>query len=415
MKVQPQERTMLADRNTEFTHATPSPNTPDIEIGRCSFEYITKRIENKSPQAEAPESKRGLSPDEATSPSKRPRISPPRSNDKKKVSPLEYWTNELRWPKEYLNRSFVALPHLPLPHRRKRKVPFIKARNIRFCSRPRIVLCANRSWVSRIQAKPSAGPSLKPSKYFPGIRCSMMIASTRRVKWNEAKVVQDITRVIVPSAQSLAICGSKHLKPLTESPAYAVGFERNALNEDQLKRIRPFVGDFSDISLFLGTWYMYFPFLTCEVKCGAGALDVADRQNAHSMTLAVRGIVEHFRLVKREKDLHREILAFSVSHDDREVRIYGHYPVIDGKQTTCYRHLIHESVFAALGGKEEWTAYKFTKNVYDIWMPTHLKRICSVIDDLPLDLDFEVLQQTEPGESGLPQDLEIHSLCGPKI
>ena len=30
---------------------------------------------------------------------------------------------------------------------------------------------------------------------------------------------------------------------------------------------------------------LYFPFLACEVKCGARDLDVADRQNAHSMTL----------------------------------------------------------------------------------------------------------------------------------
>jgi len=36
---------------------------------------------------------------------------------------------------------------------------------------------------------------------------------------------------------------------------------------------------------------MYFPFLTCEVKCGAAALDVADRQNAYSMTMAVRVLV----------------------------------------------------------------------------------------------------------------------------
>ncbi len=49
---------------------------------------------------------------------------------------------------------------------------------------------------------------------------------------------------------------------------------------------------------------MYFPFLTCEVKFGAAALDVADRQNAHSMTLAVRGVVELFRLKKRERELH---------------------------------------------------------------------------------------------------------------
>ena len=54
----------------------------------------------------------------------------------------------------------------------------------------------------------------------------------------------------------------------------------------------------------MATWQMYFPFLTCEVKCGNLALDITDRQNAHSMTLAVRGIVELFTLVKREKELY---------------------------------------------------------------------------------------------------------------
>lgn len=43
----------------------------------------------------------------------------------------------------------------------------------------------------------------------------------------------------------------------------------------------------------------------------AAALDIADRQNAHSMALAVRAVVELFRLVKRE-EMHREIPTFSV-------------------------------------------------------------------------------------------------------
>jgi hypothetical protein len=43
-------------------------------------------------------------------------------------------------------------------------------------------------------------------------------------------------------------------------------------------------------------------------------------------------------------------------------------------------------------------------------MPTHLKRICSVIDTLP---NFEVSQQSEPGESGLSQVLESHNLLEP--
>jgi hypothetical protein len=126
---------------------------------------------------------------------------------------------------------------------------------------------------------------------------------------NEAKVVQDITRLLVPSAQSLAVRDAKHLKCTIESvnegwnnsipflgprpqPDYAVGFKRTAFTENQLSKIKPILGDIMDESFFMATYYMYFPFLTCEVKCGAAALDIADRQNAHSMTLAVRAIVE---------------------------------------------------------------------------------------------------------------------------
>ena len=83
------------------------------------------------------------------------------------------------------------------------------------------------------------------------------------------------------------------------------------------------------------------------------------------MTMAVRGVVDLFRLVKREKELHQEILAFSISHNDRTVRIYSHYLVINGKDTTYYHHLIHTFDFIALDGKEKWTAYKFTKNIYN--------------------------------------------------
>jgi hypothetical protein len=108
------------------------------------------------------------------------------------------------------------------------------------------------------------------------------------------------------------------------------------------------------------------------------------------MTIAVRGIVEFFKLAKREKELHREILAFSISHDHAAVRIYGHYPVIDGNKTTFYRHTIRRFDFTELDGKEKWSAYKFTKNLYDVWMPTHFKRLCSVIDELPRDPNFSV-------------------------
>ena len=245
---------------------------------------------------------------------------------------------------------------------------------------------------------------------------------------NEAMVIRDIALLIVPSAQTLATYGATDLDHLFEcvnegwnaaipfhgtrpQPDYSVGFGRSAFTEQQLKRLEPLVGNILYNSklttFFMATYRMYFPFLTCEVKCGAAALDIADRQNAHSMTIAVRGVVELYRAVNREKELHREILAFSISHDHSAVRIYGHYALINGSTTTFYRHPIKKFDFTSEEGKDKWTAYKFTKNVYDVWMPTHLERICSVIDQLPPDLNFEVSQGSElqfTEASGLSQE-----------
>ena len=226
---------------------------------------------------------------------------------------------------------------------------------------------------------------------------------------NKAKIIQDITRLIVPSARHLAISGAKNLDILIESvnegwdnsipvtqhypqPDYAVGFSRSAFTEEQLQRLQPFVGELTDTSYFMATYNMYLPFFTCEVTCGATALVIEDRQNAHSMTLAVRAVVELFRLVKREREIDREILAFSISHDNQAVRIYGHYPVLDEKHNYYYRHPIRAFDFTNHDGKEKWTAYKFTKNVYELWMPKHFRRICSAINDIPRDVNFELSQ-----------------------
>ncbi|KAL8748256.1 MAG: hypothetical protein Q9184_007460, partial [Pyrenodesmia sp. 2 TL-2023] len=152
-------------------------------------------------------------------------------------------------------------------------------------------------------------------------------------------------------------------------------------------------------TLFMATTRMYFPFLTCEVKCGASALDIADRQNAHSMSVAARGIVELFKTVKRHKELDRRLLTFSISHDHRSVRIYGHYPVIDGDEYTFYRYSIDDFSITAGGGRAKWLAYKFVKSVYDIHSTALLKDICSAIDDLPRGIDFSLSQSVGFSES----------------
>ncbi|KAF2871234.1 hypothetical protein BDV95DRAFT_573569 [Massariosphaeria phaeospora] len=401
--------------------------------------------------------------------SKRPRTSPPeftatRPAIETPIDPVDYWRREQTWPKDYfepedtMNHLLARRKSTP-SLRRKRSEGSLAASSITpsdqkpreeksapyTTARYEILLETKGSYMGRYVGENEEGVSkeskgccqtlLETEQTIPGESmfedeffqdtCDMLRNR------NEAKVFQDISRLIVPSAQSLAIRGkkhgAKHLRHLIESvnegwnnsvpltgtrpqPDYSVGFKREAFTEEQREKLAPFIGDFiaGDQSFFMATYYMYFPFLTCEVKCGAAALDIADRQNAHSMTLAVRAVVELFRLVKREDEINREILAFSVSHDDQSVRIYGHYAVIDGPKTTFYRHSIRNFSFQELEGREKWTAYKFTKNVYDAWMPTHFKRLCLAIDDLPPELDFDVAPL--PQDSGLSQELESRHL-----
>ena len=226
------------------------------------------------------------------------------------------------------------------------------------------------------------------------------VTCQRMRRRNEAMVLVDITPLIVARAEILYTYGASHLKHLTEEfnaawykcfplvkgpnpqPDYSVGLKDSAFSRNQLKKLEPFVGSFQPTH-FMATEWMHFPFLTCEVKCGNEALNIADRQNAHNASVAANAVVELYRAVSRQNELHRTILTFSVSHDHQAVRIYGHYVLINGKDTSFYRHLIRNFSITDQDGKDKWTAYTFTKNIYDTFVPIHLERIYAAVDQLP--------------------------------
>ncbi len=225
---------------------------------------------------------------------------------------------------------------------------------------------------------------------------------------NEARVIQDIARLIVPSPETLTMFGATHLKHLIETvdeswiksiplvkgprpqPDFAVGVKPSAFTSDQLKKLQPSIGDWQTTSRLVATDEMYFPFLTSEVKCGNEALNIADRQNAHSAAVAANAIVELYRLVSRQDELNQKVLTFSISHDNEAVRIYGHYALIKEKHSLFYRYPVDKLDFTRKDGKEKWTPYTFTRNVYDKFYPIHHERICSAVDQLPNPEDFAV-------------------------
>ena len=235
---------------------------------------------------------------------------------------------------------------------------------------------------------------------------------------NEARVVRDLSPLLVPSAEILYFHGATNLEHLIETvdeswiksiplvkgprpqPDFAIGLKSSAFTSNQLKKLQPSVGDWQTTSRLMATDEMYFPFLTAEVKCGDEALNIADRQNAHSAAVAANAVVELYRLISRQDELNQKILTFSISHDNEAVRIYGHYALIKEKHSLFYRHPIKKFDFTSEDGKEKWTSYKFTRSVLEIFHPIHHERICSAVDLLPDPEDFAVesfsQQQTEP-------------------
>ncbi|KAK3900113.1 hypothetical protein C8A05DRAFT_45977 [Staphylotrichum tortipilum] len=385
---------------------TPSPQDPPAPVqsrGRKRKHSIEHALEAGPDPDPDPKRQRTSPPRPAEDAFSEPAIS---SGAHKHTDPVAFWAKEERWPKEQdwpdetsetdlpWTRSISATSTTPSDQkpREEKSAPY---RDPRY----KTLLETKGSFMDKSElgiideSKTLCQTLLETAQAEPQdslFRSDIFESTCRKVEdRNEARVIRDITPLIVPPAEILCTYGASHLKHFIESvnegwnnsdpvtstrpqPDYSVGFRRDAFTEDQLAKLSPFIGDFiaGDRSLFMATYYMYFPFLTCEVKCGAAALDIADRQNAHSMTLAVRGIVELFRAVKREDKVNRKIIAFSVSHD-------------------------HTS--------DKWTAYRFTKNVYDTWMPKHFENICSAINQLPSDLNFDVPPLSEA--TGLSQDL----------
>ncbi|MCJ1355109.1 MAG: hypothetical protein MMC33_005100 [Icmadophila ericetorum] len=253
--------------------------------------------------------------------------------------------------------------------------------------------------------------------------------ASRYLHRSETMVFRDITPLITPSAELLHVFGSTHLAHVREDinaiwtkciclasgprpkPDFAVGLKSSAFTGIELQKLTPYVGGPKEICFIKVTNDIFFPFLTCEAKCGEVGLTVADRQNAHSASIAVNAVVQLYKAVSREKEINKKILAFSISHDNETVRIYGHYALIQEDKISFYRYAIHKFDLTALDGKEKWTAYTFTKNLYDKFLPLHLERVKSAIIQLPDPKTFLISSFTSiasvEDESELPDSQKM--------
>lgn len=98
---------------------------------------------------------------------------------------------------------------------------------------------------------------------------------------------------------------------------------------------------------------MYFSFLTAKMKCDNESLNIANRQNAHSVVVVTNAVVELYRLVSRQDELNQKFLIFSILHDNEIVRMYEHYALIKKKHTLFYYHFIKKFDFISENDEEK--------------------------------------------------------------
>ena len=207
----------------------------------------------------------------------------------------------------------------------------------------------------------------------------------------EARIVRDLTPSLVPSAELLHICHKADLPHITEEvnalwdkcnsifgprpkPDFSAGMAESAFTQEELEQLKIYQTADTPCKV---TVDMYFPFLVAEVKSSERTLAEAERQATQSANIAVRAIIELFRRVSRENELHGKILAVSIVHDHQIARMHGYFAGTRSTKPKFFRRQIRSVDYTDRDSR--WTSYNLTRAVYEFIAPKHLERIRSVL------------------------------------
>ncbi|KKA16341.1 hypothetical protein T310_10075 [Rasamsonia emersonii CBS 393.64] len=261
------------------------------------------------------------------------------------TSALEHWVQEHTWPEGFgfsvCTRSMSGYrstyPGSDLKSPGRTESAYRNARYELHLEQERVYMTLDacgindrsKEWCRRLATTQHEVP---PRTLF---RDDLFASTIERTSGNEISLLRLIGDLIVPSAVSeSAFRGFEFTRfaeafqetwvdckplqyPPPPRPDYALGFPPSAFSEHHRQRLAPLLGGVEDPSELKATPRLYFPFLACEAKRLGGDLKVADRQNMHSMTLGVRAVVTLFQRAELAKELDREVLAFSISHDSQ--------------------------------------------------------------------------------------------------
>ncbi len=124
----------------------------------------------------------------------------------------------------------------------------------------------------------------------------------------------------------------------------------------------------------------------------------------HSCSVAVRAILrieqeaDKYRSEKKMESLSGRVLVFSISHDQQDTRLHGHYAIIQGEKWTYYRYRIRK--FDLTDNNSLLAIHNFVRNILKSHLPGHLQRLKDALTALP-DPNKPLESIGLPGSSGL--------------
>lgn len=322
----------------------------------------------------------------------------------KSRDPVAYWVETKRWPKDF-GKEDMSKSKENLTKRRSTSIHHSDRlerliKNGIFMRASVLMQRSSKDLCSSFLAG-DCTPGIYPG--YPSEQIDNVLARIQDL--NEGRLQRDITPWVVPSAENLYFSGKITSDYIGEEiqaqwtrcatmgstrpkPDYVAGLLRKAFTGEEVEKLKNIV---SLESPWLFTPNLCFPFLTCEAKTGLQGLDEADRQNIHSTSIAIRAIIELYKAafgtsVNRVNELYGKVLAFSVSHNNKQVNLYGHYCVPnDGPAggLNFFRYEIDMFSFTLHEGAERFKSYNFILNVYEKFAPEHRNRIKDAIAFLP--------------------------------
>ena len=115
-----------------------------------------------------------------------------------------------------------------------------------------------------------------------------------------------------------------------------------------------------------------------------------------------RGKADQCREDKHFESLLGKILVYSISCDQKNARLYGHYALVEGEKWTYYRHHIanFDIVYKEMG---LLTLHNFARNVLTVYAPKLLERLQKAIAALSVSSTLSFSASTMNLEDGSQQ------------